>query len=68
MARRFMIVSADIIVSCEFTVEIDDSCSLVKAEQEARNGASRVALKVIGLGGDTASATVQRLTRLTMKM
>ncbi len=60
-------VSAELLVSVRFEMEIDDTDSLAETNKRARNAAENVAQRVIGLRGETASACVQRITSFTTR-
>lgn len=61
-------VSAELLVNVRFEMEVDADTTLIDTNKRAREVAERVALTVIGLRGNTASAEVQRITQFSTRL
>lgn len=65
--KNKMEVTADVIVSVKFCVEVEPTASLESTEKHAREVAERIAMRAIGVGGDSLSATLRNITSLTRR-
>ncbi len=61
-------VSAEILVNIRFQMEVEAETTLTDVNKKARGAAERVATGVVGLRGDTASASMQRITSFSTRM
>lgn len=70
MAKTRIDVTAELVVSVRFQMEVDETMSLIETSKKARDAATILAQHVVGSQNrsEEASASVQRINSFTTKL